>query len=70
MSLSALAILTTINDLSMAVTTLTPVVHSMLASGQKEISIEDFSSSLGDLGSKILLLEQVIQAEQARKAQV
>jgi len=70
MSLSALAILTTINDLSMAVTSLTPLVHSMLSTGQKEISIEDFSASLGDLGSKILILEQVIAIETARKPQV
>jgi hypothetical protein len=70
MSISALAILTTVNDLSMAISTLVPVAHSMLSTGQKEMTLEDFSTSLGDLGSKIQILEQVIATEAARKPKV
>ncbi len=63
MSVSLLAVVSAINDASMLVTALTPLVQQAVATGQTEISDEDVAAARAKLGSSIDMLDAAIAAE-------
>jgi hypothetical protein len=62
MSVQLLAIVSAINDASMLVSALTPLVQQAVAAGQTEVSDEDLAAARARLGSSIDMLDAAIAA--------
>lgn len=66
MSTTVLAALTAVNDATMLVAALTPLIQQAVANGQAEISDEDVAAARARLGANIDALDAAI--EKARGA--